>query len=283
MNVTTLEKITQGADWIGLGLAGNQAGHLEQAGEDSDFTNVKSEENAPKGIFPWYVPAADGFLATYPLSHEQVSLQDETRLQPEPEIGLVVEFSYTDTGAVQSLSVKGFSAFNDCSKRIPADKISHKKNWGAASKGLAQEIITVDDFDSPGGLIDQYRLTCYLVRDGALIQYGEDTAVTSYCYLNSQLTNWIVAQINTQEDFGPLEDVSHHFSRLQPRYGVIGIGATCYTDFGNSEERFLQAGDSVLMAVYDPTRHTSAEVESILSSSSQTEQDGSLVILRQKS
>ena len=40
--------------WFGFGVAGNFAGHLEQAGEAVDFVNVASEGSAPKGIFPWY-------------------------------------------------------------------------------------------------------------------------------------------------------------------------------------------------------------------------------------
>ncbi|MBT6492303.1 MAG: hypothetical protein HOK97_21210, partial [Deltaproteobacteria bacterium] len=42
---------------IGFGVAGNFTGHLEQAGEASDFLDVKvSEAAAPKGIFPFYIP-----------------------------------------------------------------------------------------------------------------------------------------------------------------------------------------------------------------------------------
>ena len=52
---------------IGLGVAGNFAGHLEQAGEAKDFVAVKvADAVAPKAIFPFYVPSADaGFLQTY--------------------------------------------------------------------------------------------------------------------------------------------------------------------------------------------------------------------------
>lgn len=51
---------------IGLGVAGNFAGHLEQAGEDADFVNViTASANAPKGIFPTYVPADTGQFISY--------------------------------------------------------------------------------------------------------------------------------------------------------------------------------------------------------------------------
>ena len=56
---------------IGFGIAGNFAHHLDQAGESSDFVNVKTEEeNAPKGIFPFYLPKSDSFLGVYPLSND---------------------------------------------------------------------------------------------------------------------------------------------------------------------------------------------------------------------
>ena len=40
---------------LGFGVVGNFAGHLEQAGEASDFANLEREINAPKGIFAYYV------------------------------------------------------------------------------------------------------------------------------------------------------------------------------------------------------------------------------------
>lgn len=42
-----------------FGVAGNFTGHLEQAGEDRDFTNIKTAEvNAPKALFPTFLPPA---------------------------------------------------------------------------------------------------------------------------------------------------------------------------------------------------------------------------------
>ena len=43
---------------IGFGVAGNFAGHLEQAGEANDFLTVEVKEAVqPKAIFPFYVPS----------------------------------------------------------------------------------------------------------------------------------------------------------------------------------------------------------------------------------
>ncbi len=54
--------------FIGLGVAGNFAGHLEQAGEEADFAKVKTVEAVqPKAIFPFYVPAENlGIISFYP-------------------------------------------------------------------------------------------------------------------------------------------------------------------------------------------------------------------------
>ncbi len=77
--------------WFGFGVAGNFAGHLEQAGEAADFVNVASEGTAPKGIFPWYAPGYDSFLGEFPLSHDAIKLPESDtplNLQIEPEVGL---------------------------------------------------------------------------------------------------------------------------------------------------------------------------------------------------
>jgi len=67
-------------------------------------------------------------------------------------------------------------------------------------------------------------------------------------------------QINQQTDFGPLENLTKLLAPSKPRYGVIGIGATCYSDFGNSEARFLQEGDLITVEVY----HESSPAKRVL-------------------
>ena len=126
---------------IGLGVAGNFAGHLEQAGEARDFVAVKVKEAiAPKAIFPFYLPKSRTFLGTYPLSHSQIRFpQGADNLQIEPEVALLCDITYRD-GQVIALTPKAFGAYNDCSiRREGAPKISRKKNWGANSKGIARK------------------------------------------------------------------------------------------------------------------------------------------------
>lgn len=64
--------------WAGFGVAGNFAGHLEQAGEAVDFVNVASEGVAPKGIFPWYLPGHPGLLGEFPLSNTELRMPNPT-------------------------------------------------------------------------------------------------------------------------------------------------------------------------------------------------------------
>jgi len=289
MKTLTLKEITEGKTWVGLGIAGNQAGHLGQAGEADDFKDVVSDENAPKGIFPWYMPGSDSFLNVYSLSSTRVSLNDEVKLQPEPEIALIVKFHYAsecdsvedNTSLLDNLSVLGFSAFNDCSRRVVEPKLSMKKNWGVDSKGMANTIIALDDFVSTNGAIEKFRLGCFLVRDGELIQYGKDTAAPEYCYFNQTLVDWMTKQINTQADQGPLEKINQMLSKDKPEYGVIGIGATCYSEFGNSEERFLKADDEVIVVLYDSEKHSSEQIPALIKEQKPIEDDGSFIVLHQ--
>ena len=248
-------------DAIGLGVAGNFAGHLEQAGEASDFVGVEvADARAPKGLFPFYVPGADDhFLGVYPVSSEtlRLSAPGET-LQIEPEVALLCDVE-ADGDRVVAIVPRAFAAHDDCSiRREGANKISEKKNWGAETKGTSAHLIDIDTL-SPGGVLDRYRIVSYLVRDGAVHAYGQDSAVASYSYFHEQLLDWIALKLNEQRDGGPLEDVGEWWRRAgKPTRALISIGATRYTDFG--ETTFLEPGDRAVVVVYDGEALDEAEV-----------------------
>ncbi len=162
--------------YVGLGVAGNFALHLEQAGESADFKDVVTDDpNGPKGVFPFYVPGREGQLGVYPLSSDTIVLpKEECNVQPEPEVALLCELEYDGEGKIISLTPTAFGAYNDCSLRKEgAAKISHKKNWGAMSKGLSDTLIPIDRFEE-GGIMDRYRIASFLRREGGLFRYGED-------------------------------------------------------------------------------------------------------------
>lgn len=237
---------------IGLGIAGNFALHLEQAGESADFANVITEDpNGPKGIFPFYIPGKDGYLGIYPLSHDTICLpREECNVQMEPEVGLVCDLIYNESGSIASIIPKQFGAYNDCSLRkegVP--KISLKKNWGTNTKGVSSTLIDIDRFED-GGVMDHFRIASFLRRDGMTMRYGEDVELQGYSYFYKKLLDWLILQVNTQKDFGPLEEVCWYIKDAgNPTKMLISIGATRYTHFG--ETTFLQEGDEIVVVVYD--------------------------------
>jgi hypothetical protein len=251
--------------WFGLGVAGNFAGHLEQAGEAGDFVNVAAAASAPKGLFPFYAPGLDSFLGVFPLSHDAIALPADPEraasLQIEPEVALACGVRYSDAGAVETLLPFGFGACNDCSIRGPgAAKISEKKNWGASSKGIAPRLFPLD-----GAALERatatHRLACFLRRDGELHDYGIDSPLTGYSYYGDRLLDWIVDRLGNQHGSAddPLEPVGRYLADCgRPTEVLVAIGATRYTPFG--ESTYLRPGDESVVVVYDSSRHGAAEV-----------------------
>ncbi|MDD5051823.1 MAG: DUF5718 family protein [Sulfuricurvum sp.] len=243
-------------NYVGFGVAGNFALHLEQAGESADFKDILTEDpNGPKGMFPFYIPNRDDQLGVYPISSETIILPNEVcNVQPEPEVALICDLEYNNDGKIINILPKFFGAYNDCSLRKEgAAKISHKKNWGASSKGLSSTLIPIDHFDKDG-VMDSYRIASFLRRDGMLMRYGEDVELLGYSYFYGKLLDWMKNQINTQADFGPLEPVLRYLGEANnPKKAIISIGATRYTHFG--ETNFLKDGDEVVVVVYDNTKY----------------------------
>lgn len=244
---------------IGFGIAGNFAHHLEQAGESEDFVGVEVDEvDAPKGIFPTYIPKNKSFLGDFPFSSERITSIKDHNIQMEPEVGLLCDVDYHDN-KISKLTPTHFMAYNDCSIRVDgAKKISHKKNWGADSKGVSKELIMIDKFRE-GGVMDGYSLSSFIKRDGALIQYGENSKLLGYSYFYEKLEKWIVDKLNGQKEQGPLEDLHALIIEAgKPLKLLISIGATRYTTFG--ESHYLQKGDRLYVVLYPHERYSHKEM-----------------------
>lgn len=258
-------------DFLGLGIAGNFALHLAQAGELEEFKDIiTADEAAPKGMFPFYLPKpsnllesanlkAKEILSVYPLSSDKIKLPNtDVNVQAEPEVGLVCELEYVDK-KLSAIKPTHFGAYNDCSIRVAgAAKISDKKNWGADSKGFSNSLVKIDKFQE-GGIMDSYSICSFLRRDGNVEAYGEDVALSGYSYFYKKLTDWMQNQILTQEDFGPLEPIESYIEACgNPKEALISIGATRYTPYG--EHTFLKEGDEILIALYDRNFYSLADV-----------------------
>lgn len=238
-------------NYAGLGVAGNFALHLKQAGELKDFENVKvADENGPKGIFPFYMPGKQGQIGIYPLSSDTIVLPEEdVNVQPEPEVALLCDITY-ESGKVSAIKPTHFAAFNDNSVRKEgAEKISEKKNWGENSKGISSRPIAIDRFEA-GGVMDSWHIASFLRREDVVLRYGEDVELTGYSYFYQKLLDWLVDQLNTQQNEGPLEPVGDYLAEAgNPQRVIISIGATRYIYF--CEKTYIHEEDEVMVVLYD--------------------------------
>lgn len=266
-----------------FGVAGNFTGHLEQAGEAKDFENVKTAEaNAPKALFPTYIPIAPEqivdenivplFLHNFPFDADKIIFpKGEQKVQIEPECAVICDLTW-ENKKVTAVKPRYFGASNDCSiRKDGAKKISIKKNWGQSSKGLSNHLIGIDKFSS-GGILDNYRIASFLVRDGIAHPYGEDSAVRDYSYIYEKLINWITDKLNNQKDEGPAEEINRYLNACKcPQQIMISIGATRYTDYG--EHNFLQDGDKSVVAVYPESKYTPEQIQTLVESESFFDQE----------
>ncbi len=264
---------------IGFGIAGNFAHHLEQAGESADFVDVQvDEEDAPKGIFPTFVPNCHSFLKVNPFSANIIDAIAGKNIQMEPEVALLCNVIYEDS-KIATLTPIRFGAYNDCSIRVEgAKKISHKKNWGANTKGISDNLLDIDTFKD-GGVMDNYSLTSFIKRDGKTVQYGENSPLLGYSYFYDKLNNWMVDKLNNQKDTGPLEDLSKLLQTADfPKQLLISIGATRYTEFG--ETHFLEVGDMLYVVVYNHQNNTHEEIIEMIEKDEFSQQ--SISVLKQE-
>ncbi len=238
-------------DTICIGIAGNFAQHLDQAGELEDFKEViTSEESAPKGLFPFYLPNSQGFLGIFPIDANRLILPDyQADVQMEPEIGILFDVLY-DNEKVIELHARRFTVFNDATiRKDGVDKISQKKSWGSSSKGIGGKWINIDKFAS-GGIMDRYHLCSFVKRDNILHPYGVDAPLVGYSYFHNKLQDWIIDKLNNQKDFGPLEDMPSLLKECgYPTELFVTIGATAYEEFG--ESNYLKDGDTLYIIAYD--------------------------------
>ncbi|HFQ60926.1 MAG TPA: hypothetical protein ENK39_01320 [Epsilonproteobacteria bacterium] len=237
---------------IGLGVAGNFAHHLEQAGELEDFKDVVTQTaDAPKGIFPFYLPGSESFLGLYSIGTDTLTLPTyEANAQVEPEIAVLFDIVYNDAHEVIDLDAKQFTTFNDCTiRKEGAKKISEKKSWGENSKGIGDKWIAIDSFEE-GGVMDNYHLCSFVKREGMVYPYGVDAPLLGYSYFYTQLKHWLIDKMNTQVDFGPLENIAEHLKACKyPKQALVSIGATAYAEFG--EKNYLKDDDEVYVIAYD--------------------------------
>ncbi|PAF41594.1 DUF5718 family protein [Helicobacter sp. 11S03491-1] len=253
-------------EYLGFGVAGNFANHLEQAGESNDFSEIITDEkNAPKGIFPFYIPCSVTPLGRYCINNQAIILPNDSsfRVQAEPEVALECELEYQNNEVIKVIP-KFFMAFNDSSVRNDknAKKLSQKKNFSDGSKAIGAKI-PIDHFSS-GGICDRYSLASFLIFDNKTQEYGECSELTGYSYFYDKLIEWIKDKLNHQKEYSVLENLSEILKEAcYPTKIIIAIGATRYTHL--AETRFLQKGDVVAIVVFDHTKYSFENIKELVS------------------
>lgn len=279
MNVKDMLK-----DCACFGVAGNFTGHLEQAGEAADFRTYAAATDAPKAVFPTYIPGGSNsvplFLQEFPFDEHTILFPNgEEHLQIEPECAVIFRAQWSGE-TIERLEPLCFGASNDCSiRKAGAKKISVKKNWGCASKGFSSAVIHIDSF-APGGILDRYRIASYLVRGGTAHEYGENSEIRGYRYMYSTLLFWLVDRLNNQTDDGPAENVSAYLNACGcPEKLMVSIGATRYTPFG--ERTFLQDGDVSVVVLYPQDRYSPDDIQ-LLAAQENASVPPDISVLRQR-
>eukprot|EP00434_Breviolum_minutum_P018664 symbB.v1.2.016467.t2/scaffold1252.1/size200744/15 len=244
---------------FGLGVAGNVAGHMQQAGE----ADASHSSNMPAAVFTFYAPHPHtvdatedevlGRLENFPVTNAVIDFPPHGgNVQVEPEMGLLCDIVYAkDSSSVERLIPRRVAAFNDCSIRQldGSSKLSEKKNWGAGSKGISLRSFRINSI-SKGSYVDQLCLASYIKRGEDTFQYSVPAPARNYLLFHDALLDWIVDSINTQQDTDKWEEI---FPLLvESDYPVsmwIALGAGEYTDWGSTN--YLQPKDQSLVMVYD--------------------------------
>lgn len=251
-----------------FGVAGNFTGHLEQAGEAKDFVNVKTKEaNAPKAVFPTYIPSENNlipkYLKTFPFDRDKIVFpKNDENLQIEPECAIICDVIWTND-KIEKIIPVSFGASNDCSiRKEGTKKISEKKNWGKSSKGVAENLIPLDFF-SEKGIINNYKIACFLIRDDKINLYGETSFIKDYSYIYEKLLSWIVDKLNNQADEGPTENLNSYLNFGEKISKMLfSIGATRYTEFGQTH--FLQGDDKSVVILFPSDKYSDDEIVKIV-------------------
>lgn len=273
---------------IVLGIAGNSPGYLVQTGEISAFSEQQKvqqqEAQRPRALFPMFVrELSESYLGQMPFSSSKLVLPEEpdAKVQMEPEIAIKCGVSYSEQGDIDSLIPFALTLINDATYRNKtASKLAEKKNWGAFSKGIAEQELVIESFSEQTPL-DHLRLCGFHGRIGQWHLCSQDVSVTEYNAFYQLLTEWLVETINNQADDGALHNTQALFAQAnQPAEITVAIGAPCYTSYGENHQ--LLDGDQVFVCVYDDRKHQLSDIEAMLAQPrNQWLQDAGMIWLEQ--
>lgn len=276
-----------------LGIAGNSPGYLAQTGEISAFNEQQKaqqqEAQRPRALFPMFVRqlsaphVGDWYLSEMPFSSTELVLPEEpdARVQIEPEIAIKCSVSYSEQGDVTELTPYALTLINDATYRNKTvSKLAEKKNWGAFSKGIADQDLAIESFSEQSPL-EHLRLCGFHSRNGQWQLCSQDVSVTEYNVFYHSLTDWLIETLNQQADEGAMHNVQSLLAQTnRPNEITIAIGAPCYTEYGENHQ--LAEGDQVFVCAYDERYFQLSDIETMLANPKQQwSQDPHIIWLAQ--
>lgn len=270
---------------LGLGIAGNSAGHLQQTGEIKGLSAI-DEAAKPQALFPFFVSnAKQAYLTCMPYSSTQLHLPKavDAKVQMEAELALKLAVVYGDEGEVRQLTAISMTVINDATYRnASVGKLAEKKNWGLATKGIAADDILIDKFVA-GGELDYFRLCGFHQSKGQWQLCGQNTAITEYTYFYQELLQWLLKQIRQQQDKNALHNIQDLLSQAHyPEQILVSIGATRYSAYG--EQHQLLSGDQTAVILYDSRVYHYKDVLNLVqqNESLQVLSNADIIILKQQ-
>jgi len=240
-----------------MGVVGNVA---------IDSNNSDNRKGNPQALVPIYIPSKkkeNHFLETFPFSHSKLQIPSfYDNIKIEPELVLECDIKYYNK-KVHYIIPKRFTVINNSTlHRLSVHKVSHNKNWGENSKGIAKKWLHISEFET-GGSLSNYNIVSFIKRNGGIENYTVDTKIESYPYLFDNLINWTIKQIKEQQDILSLDNITSLIQKAgNPEKFLISVGSTLLTSTGDN--LFLEDRDEVFIVLYDRTKYRKESIKAYL-------------------
>ncbi|MGO1297747.1 MAG: DUF5718 family protein [Vibrio sp.] len=235
---------------ITMGVIGNYAGHLSGA------ENVQESE-LPSGLFVIDQNASSlttDAILHYPAKGENIDI--------EPEFVIEYDIIY-DGEQVSQVRRRRITIGNDLTIRQLKNetKISARKSWGKASKGVNAQWWALDSMTDLANI----SLISYIETKGESHLATQPLDTNQIKLFGHALENWLVTTMNHQTDHGMFDQIlpqlkANHY----PKTLTLFTGAPNYTAWGKAH--FLNPDDIMHIIGYQTSEYDHQEVMDLFTS-----------------
>ena len=177
---------------------------------------IAKRGQAPLGLCPLFVPESRDFLGVYPLAESLRLPGGASELQAEAQLAVFAELEYDAHGQVEAVVPRMAGAFIGASVGEAGMKWSVRKQWGAGSCVVADEMTLLKDWSSLADL----RLTCESIAGKA-----QASVIEAYPWLIENGQAWLAFAMNNQTDGGAFERISTRLAQAdRPAHALIALG-----------------------------------------------------------